>query len=66
MFFFQYLGNGRKDKNGRVWTTFGLKNQKNSNCSEIYPFFSLSKPKVVYLRPILSSLSFPKFYVFWA
>ena len=24
-------------------------------------FFSLSKPKVVYLRPILSSLPFPKF-----
>ena len=55
---FQNLDNGSGDKNKRGWVTL-----KKSPILAIYieKFFSILKPKVAYLCPFLSSLSFLKF-----
>ena len=59
--FMYNLRNGREDKNARRWTTFGFDNKINF---PIYflklNFFSILKIKIVYLRPFLSFLTFPK------
>ena len=61
-FSFQNLGNGREDKTDVDRLLLVTKLKKSSMLTKYIDFFfSQSKPKVAYLRPFLSSLSFPKF-----
>ena len=64
-FDFQNLENRREDRNGhRLLLVLIKKTMFPIDFSKI-ELFSLSKPEVVYLPPFLSSLPFPKFYLFW-
>ena len=62
-FFFRNLRNIREDNTEHKYTTFGFDNEKNVPMyfAKI-ELFSISKLKLMYLRPFLSSLRFPKFW----
>ena len=61
-FCFQNFGNGKQDRNGHRYTAFGFDNER--KFSDTYIFFNLTflnfETAVAYMRPFLSSLSFPK------
>ena len=58
------MGNGREDKNERRLLLVSKFKKSLILAKNIRKFVSLSKQKVVYLRPFLSSLLFPKFIYF--
>ena len=62
-FCFQNFGNCREDEKGRRWTIYLVSKMENCSISQniLEIFFPLSKSKVVYLGPFLSSLALLKF-----
>ena len=61
-FCFYNLEHVGENKNRRRWTSFGFNNDKKIPIYFVkLHFFSFSKPRVVYLRPFLSSLLFHNF-----